>query len=132
MKKVFTQWEKSEALPVFRQALSVLKSPGLTPILKKSLRFLPPIDVAVEDALDLHALARWLVENQPAIEGRRQNEETHASQGPMFEARPRSHLRELRQPVEGFKSGIQKTPRRRLVIGGDEIARGDQVFIRLR
>jgi hypothetical protein len=100
--------------------------------LKKSLRFLPPVDVAVENALDLHTLAGRLVENQPAVEGRRQDKEAHTFQVPMFKARLQSHPRKLRQPVESLKNGIQKIPCRQLVVGGDEITRGDQVFIRLR
>jgi hypothetical protein len=32
-------------------------------ILKKPLRFLPPVDIAVEDPLDFHAFAGGFVEN---------------------------------------------------------------------
>lgn len=101
-------------------------------ILKKSRWFLLPVDISVKNALDLHDIAPRLVENQPAVEGRGHDQETHTFQGPMFEARPNPHLRELRQPVESLKSRIQKIPGRLLVVGGDEISRGDQVFIRLR
>jgi len=101
-------------------------------ILKKSRWFLLPVDISVEDALNLHDIAPRLVENQPAVEGRGHDQETHPFQGPLFEARRRPHLRELRQPVESLKSRIQKIPGRLRVVGGDEISRGDQVFIRLR
>jgi hypothetical protein len=51
---------------------SALDMPDFNRILKKPLRLLPPVDIAVEDPLDFHAFAGGFVENQPPIEGRRQ------------------------------------------------------------
>ena len=66
------------------------------------------------------------MEYQPAVEWRRQNKITRAFQGRMFEARLRPHFRKFRQMVKGLKCSLQKIPRCRFVVGGDEIAGGDQ------
>ena len=46
--------------------------------LKKALWFLPPVDVAVKHSLDFHSATDGFVEDQPAVEGRGNDEETHA------------------------------------------------------
>ena len=61
------------------------------------------------------------------LEGRRQNKETRTFQSSEREAGQRTDLRKLPQPVKGLKRPIQKTSRRLLVVGGDEVARGDEV-----
>ena len=91
-----------------------------------------PVDVPIENPPNLYTLANGLIENQPPIEGWCQNKVTHTFQLRMFEARSWPHLRELRQPVKSFKGRIQKISGRRFVVGGNEIARRNQVFIRFR